>query len=82
MDPDRINCMILCIHVDKIITIPSHAIQQQTSVSARYGIKKKKPQKRKSGTSFFENRTEISADVVVSLPSSSKDTVAHITKLD
>ena len=42
MDPDKINCMILRIHVDKIIiTIPSHAIQRRTSVSARYGSKKK-----------------------------------------
>ena len=42
MDPDTINCVILRIHVDKIIiTIPSHAIQRQTSVSARYGSKKK-----------------------------------------
>ena len=40
MDPGMINCMILRIHEDKIITIPSHAIQQQPSVSARYGSKK------------------------------------------
>ena len=39
MDPDMINCMILHIHVEKKIL--SHAIQPQTSVSARYGSKKK-----------------------------------------
>ena len=43
MDPDTKNCVILRIHVDKIIiiTIPSHAIKRRTSVSARYGSKKK-----------------------------------------
>ena len=41
MDPDMINCMILRIHVDKKI-IPNHAIQRRTSVSARYGSRKKK----------------------------------------
>ena len=40
MDLDTINCVILHIHVDKIIIIPSHAIQQRTSVSTRYGSKK------------------------------------------
>ena len=39
MDPDTTNYVILCIHVKKIL-IPSHAIQRQTSVSARYGSKK------------------------------------------
>ena len=40
MDPDTINCVILRIHLDKKIIIPSHAIWRQTSVSARYGSKK------------------------------------------
>ena len=40
-DPDMITCVILRIHVDKNNNIiPSHAIQQRTSVSARYGSKK------------------------------------------
>ena len=39
MDPDTINCMILHIDVERKI-IPSRAIQQQTSVTARYGSKK------------------------------------------
>ena len=40
MDPDTINCVILRIHVDKN-KIPTHAIKRWTSVSARYGSKKK-----------------------------------------
>ena len=40
MDPDMINCMILRIHVENKIIL-SHAILRQTSVSARYGSKKK-----------------------------------------
>ena len=44
MAPDTINCMILCIHVDKIIIIiPTNANQRQTSVSARYVSKKNIP---------------------------------------
>ena len=44
MDPDMMNCMLLRTHVEKktIIIIPSHAIYRQTSVSARFGRKKKK----------------------------------------
>ena len=41
MDPDMTNCMLLRIHVDKKLTISWPAIQWQTSVSARYGSKKK-----------------------------------------
>ena len=44
-DPEMTNCVILGIHVDKKKEkIPSHAIQQQTSVRARYGSKKSKSQ--------------------------------------
>ena len=42
MDPDTLNCITLRIHVDKNNNIiPSHAIQRQTNVSARYGGVKK-----------------------------------------
>ena len=40
-----INYVILRIHVDKKIIIPSHAILWQTSVSARHGVKKRKKSK-------------------------------------
>ena len=40
MDPDMINCVILRIHVEKNMIIPSHAIEWQTGVSARNGSKK------------------------------------------
>ena len=39
MDPYMINCMILRIHVENNIIL-SHAVEQQTSVSANYGSKK------------------------------------------
>ena len=39
MDPDMTNCVLMRIHVDKETIIPSHAIQRQPSVSARYGNK-------------------------------------------
>ena len=40
MDPDMINCVILCIRVDKKKEkIPSSTIQRQASVRARHGSK-------------------------------------------
>ena len=53
MDPELINCMILHIHVEKIIIILSHAIQTRTSVSSRYGSKKKILIKNKQGQTLF-----------------------------
>ena len=45
-----INCMILRIHVEKKEKkILSHAVKRRTSVSARYGSKKNRPNRAKSG---------------------------------
>ena len=43
MDPDMINCVILCIHLDaKKVHSYSHAIYRRTSIRARFGSKKTK----------------------------------------
>ena len=40
MNPDMINCVILRIHVDEKMKMPSRAIQEQTIVREWHGSKK------------------------------------------